>query len=79
MKIEAGRTRSEDATIAEATELLDAGQDARAFDVIERLAEETDDPDLRRELEALVANGRASSRGFRKTWDRVMMAYQVGR
>jgi hypothetical protein len=71
--------KHEDQTLGEATALLDAGQDGPAFEILEHLAEETDDPALRRELEGVIASGRANSRGFRKSWDRLLIAYGVGR
>jgi len=71
--------RGPDSDLHEVTSLLEAGRDVDAITAIERFAEQTDDPTLRRELYEVVASGRASSRGFRRAWDRLLMAYTVGR
>jgi hypothetical protein len=77
--VEVGFMRHADQSFGEATALLDAGRDVDALAVLRRLAGETDDPVLRHELDELLASGRASSRGFRKAWDRLQVAYFVGR
>jgi hypothetical protein len=59
--------------------LLDVGRDEDALKTIKRLAEQTNDPALRHELEEVLASGRSSKRGFRKSWDRLYVAYTVGR
>ena len=68
-----------DATPHEVMSLLDAGRNADALAAIKHLADETTDPALRRELEDVLASGRSSTQGFRKSWDRVYMLYMVGR
>ena len=68
-----------DSSLHEVTALLEAGRDVEALTALERFAEQTDDHVLRRELYEVVANGRASSSGFRRAWDRLLMAYNVGR
>jgi hypothetical protein len=68
-----------DQTLGEATALLDAGRDVEALAVLERLADQTDDPALRRELEELISSGSTSSRHLRKAWDRLLIAYVAGR
>ncbi len=72
--------RTEDTTVPEAAAAVDAGYDeVREYERLEHFAEHTDDPALRRELEASAASGQVSARGFRKAWDRLWMAFQVGR
>jgi hypothetical protein len=68
-----------DQSLHEVTTLLEEGRDTDAMTAIERLAEQTDDPVLRQELNAVVANGQTSARGFRRAWDRLQIAYVVGR
>ena len=68
-----------DQSMREVTALLEAGRDVDALTAIQRLAEKTDDPALKHELNEVVADGRASSQGFRRAWDRLQMAYIVGR
>ena len=71
--------RQPDQSLREATALIEAEQDEDALVIIQQLAEQTDDPALRHELDEVVASGRASSRAFRRAWDRLLMAYTVGR
>ena len=68
-----------DQGLHEVSDLLEGGRDSEALRAIARLADQTSDPVLRRELGDVVANGRASSRRFRKEWDRLYLAYGVGR
>jgi hypothetical protein len=51
----------------------------RDFAEIEHLAVQAKDPVLRRELEASIANGQPPARIFRNAWDRLWMAFSVGR
>jgi hypothetical protein len=68
-----------DQSLGEVTELLEAGREVEAFGALKRLADETDDPVLKRELEGVISSGDTSLRGFRKSWDRLLMAYVAGR
>ncbi len=72
-------THPEQASLQEVNLLLEADRDSDAMIAIQRLAEQTDDPTLRHELNELIASGHASSPGFRRAWDRLQMAYIVGR
>jgi hypothetical protein len=71
--------RQLDQSLHEVTALLDAGDDLDARAVIRRLARQTADPVLRRELQQLTTNGRSSSWELRKAWERLLWAYNVGR
>ncbi len=71
--------RHEDQGLGEVADLLESGRDVDAIAVIRRVADQTDDPALRQELDELLASGKPSSRGFRRAWDRLSMAYVVGR
>jgi hypothetical protein len=71
--------RERDQSLGEVTTLLEAGEDVDALSTIRRLADQTDDPALQRELNEILATGRASSRGLRRSWDRLLLAYVVGR
>ena len=72
--------KSEDSTVPETIEALEAGHDKPHESArLEHLAEETDDPALRSRLESSLARERESYRGFRSAWERAWMLLHWGR
>ena len=54
-------------------------RDPWATQELEHLARESGEPRLQRELQRRDTAGYHASRGFRKAWDRLMVAVGVGR